>query len=175
MDEARDRLQRLIREIPDFPKPGIRYKDICPLIRDPHGLRTAVHWMAEPYQDQHVRVVAAPDARGFIFGSAVAIQLGCGFVPIRKLGKLPGQTTSLTYDLEYGQDTVEVQSDAIQAGERVLLVDDVLATGGTMAACARLVEMLGGTIIGCQFLLELTFLEGRARLKDYRLHSLLED
>ena len=168
-----DELRALIRDVPDFPKRGISFKDITPLLLDGTAYRAAIHHMVEQVRDSGVGVVASPEARGFLFGPAVAHQLGCGFVPIRKPGKLPYDVTSVTYDLEYGQDTVAMHVDAINPGDRVLLVDDVLATGGTMAACAELVESKGGVISGCHFLMELTFLDGRARLKDYQVNALM--
>lgn len=168
-------LRAHIREIPDFPKPGIRFKDITPLIQHPLAFRASIDRMAAFVSDEEIDLVASPEARGFIFGPPLAAHLGAGFVPIRKPDKLPHDRTSVTYELEYGTDTVEMHSDAIRPGQRVLLVDDVLATGGTMAACAELVEKLGGTVVACVFLMELTFLEGRARLGSYTLHSVLEE
>ena len=168
-------LRSFVREIPDFPKPGIRFKDITPMIGDGRALRAAIDRMAAAVSGEEIDRIAAPEARGFIFGAPLAAHLGAGFVPIRKPDKLPGDRTAVTYDLEYGTDTVEVHSDAISPGERVLLVDDVLATGGTMAACRELVTKLGGTVVGCVFLMELTFLEGRARLEGLPIHSILEE
>lgn len=166
MTSTLDRIRSLIRDIPDFPKPGVLFKDIAPLLQDGPAFRSTVELLAARFSDDGVQYVAAPEARGFIFGAALASRLGCGFVPIRKPNKLPSATTSVTYGLEYGTDTVHIHSDAIQPGDRVVMVDDVLATGGTMAACAKLVGSLGGIILGCGFLMELRFLEGRVRLKD---------
>ena len=160
-------LREHIREIPDFPKPGIRFKDITPLIQHPLAFRAAIDRMAAAVSGDEIDLVASPEARGFIFGPALAAHLGAGFIPIRKQDKLPHECTSVTYDLEYGTDTVEMHSDAVAQGQKVLLVDDVLATGGTMAACAELVEKLGGTVVACVFLMELKFLEGRARIARY--------
>lgn len=154
-------LRQFIRELPDFPKPGILFRDITPLLQDPAGLSLAVEFMTYPYRSQHVDVVVGAESRGFIFGTAVARNLTAGFVPIRKPGKLPARKMSVTYELEYGTDTLEIHADAIKPGQRVLMVDDLLATGGTMRACCELVEKLGGHIIGCVFLIELLALRGR--------------
>jgi len=166
-------LKELIRDIPDFPKPGIVFKDITPLLLDPNGLSLAVEYLTQPFRDQRVDVVVGAESRGFIFGTAVARNLSAGFVPIRKPGKLPSAVRSEEYELEYGTDRLEIHEDAIQRGERVLLIDDLLATGGTMAACCKLVEGLGGNIIGRGFLIELTFLAGRSKLGEYPIHSIL--
>ncbi len=167
------KLRELIRDVPDFPKPGVVFKDITPLLRHPAGLSLAVEYLTQPFRDQRVDVVVGAESRGFIFGTAVARNLSAGFVPIRKPGKLPAAVQSEEYELEYGTDRLEIHEDAIQRGERVLLIDDLLATGGTMAACCKLVESLGGNIIGCGFLIELTFLGGRAKLGEYPIHSIL--
>ncbi len=167
------KLRELIRDVPDFPKPGVVFKDITPLLRHPAGLSLAVEYLTQPFRDQRVDVVVGAESRGFIFGTAVARNLSAGFVPIRKPGKLPAAVRSEEYELEYGADRLEIHEDAIQRGERVLLIDDLLATGGTMAACCKLVESLGGNIIGCGFLIELTFLGGRAKLGEYPIHSIL--
>jgi adenine phosphoribosyltransferase len=167
-------LQKLIRDVPDFPKAGIIFKDITPLLRDPAGLALTVEMMANPFRGQNVEVVVGAESRGFIFGTAVAQALSCGFVPVRKPGKLPAEKVALTYDLEYGQDTLEIHRDAIHKGQRCLMVDDLLATGGTMGACCQLVEGLGGNIIGISFLIELSFLKGRARFARYNVHSVLK-
>ncbi len=167
-------LKALIRDVPDFPKKGIVFKDITPLLSDTRGLKTAIDRLSERYRDNHVSVVAAAEARGFIFGPPIALNLDAGFVPVRKPGKLPYKTKSMTYELEYGTDTVEIHEDAIRPGQRVLMVDDVLATGGTMAACCKLVESMGGEIVGCAFLLELTFLNGRKALGDREIFSLMQ-
>ena len=166
-------LKSLIRDVRDFPRPGIVFKDITPLILDGDGFRIAVDMLAAAFADEEIDVIAAPEARGFIFGPPLAYHLGCGFIPIRKPGKLPHDRASITYQLEYGEDTVEIHRDAIKAGDRVLLVDDVLATGGTMQACSRLMESLNGKIVGCLFLMELAFLNGRERLTDHRVEAVL--
>jgi adenine phosphoribosyltransferase len=168
-----DRLRRLIRDIPDFPKPGVLFKDITPLLGDPAGLRTAVELMADPFRDSGVELVIGAESRGFIFGTAIALSLGCGFVPIRKPGKLPAATSGVDYQLEYGTDTLEMHVDAIASGQRVLLVDDLLATGGTMAACVELVRRTEAEIIGAVFLIELGVLKGRDRLNGVVIHSVL--
>ena len=167
------KLRELIRDVPDFPKPGVVFKDITPLLRHPAGLSLAVEYLTQPFRDQRVEVVVGAESRGFIFGTAVARNLSAGFVPIRKPGKLPAAVRSEAYELEYGTDCLEIHDDAIQRGERVLMIDDLLATGGTMAACCKLVEYLGGNIIGCGFLIELAFLGGRAKLGEYPIHSIL--
>ena len=164
-------LSQFIRDIPDFPKPGILFRDITPLLADARALERAIEVLAEPFMEAGIDVVAAVEARGFIFGSAVAKALGAGFVPIRKKGKLPFQTHSVSYGLEYGTDSVEVHSDALAPGAKVLMVDDLLATGGTMAAACELVEELGGQIVGLTFLIELADLKGRDLLKKYDIHS----
>ncbi len=166
-------LLQLIRDVPDFPKPGIVYKDITPLLRSRDMLAMAVDCMAGPFRETTIDCVVGAESRGFIFGTALAGVLRAGFVPIRKPGKLPAATISETYALEYGTDTLEVHEDAIAPGDRVLLVDDLLATGGTMAACASLVTSLGGTIVGVSVLVELTFLNGRAKLEGHPVHSVL--
>lgn len=166
-------LKRYIRSISDFPKPGILFRDITPLLNDAEAFEQAIKEMSSPYIDKAIRYVAAVEARGFIFGSAIATTLKAGFVPMRKKGKLPYQTVSVHYGLEYGQDSIEVHQDAIQPGERVLLVDDVLATGGTMAAACELIHKLGGEICGLSFLVELTNLHGREKIKPYPFHVVL--
>ena len=167
-------LAACIRDIPDFPKPGIVFKDITTLLGNPAALEAAVQRLAEPYRGKEIDFVAAVESRGFIFGSCLARELEAGFVPIRKPGKLPAETISVSYDLEYGTDSVEVHKDAIEPGQKVLLVDDLLATGGTMEAACRLIGDLGGTIVGIAFLIELTFLEGRAKLEGHPVYSVLE-
>lgn len=164
-----------IREIRDFPKPGIGFKDIGPLLRAGPVFTEVVDQMAQICQDHKLgaQVVACPEARGFIFGAALAYRLGIGFVPIRKPGKLPYKTSRVEYALEYGTDTVEMHIDAVERGERVLLVDDLLATGGTIAACADLIQKSGAVVAGCVFIVELAFLEGRKRLSSYSTHSLI--
>ncbi len=166
-------LHKLIRDVPDFPKPGILFKDITPLLRDPAGLALSVELLANPFRGKGVELVIGAESRGFIFGTALAQALSCGFVPIRKPKKLPARKTSVTYDLEYGQDTLEIHFDAILRGQKCLLVDDLLATGGTMDACCRLVESLGGEIVGIAVLIELSFLNGRKKFEKYDLHSVI--
>lgn len=166
-------LRDLIADVPGFPKPEIVFKDITPLLHSPSGLSLAVDSIASQYAERSVEVVAAVEARGFIFGAAVACRMGVGFVPIRKPGKLPRETVSATYELEYGTDTVEMHSDAVESGTRVLLVDDLLATGGTIEACCRLVEEVGGEVVACSFVVELDFLKGRDRLKGREIFSLV--
>jgi adenine phosphoribosyltransferase len=168
-----DALKSLIRDVPDFPKPGILFKDITPLLRDPQGLVASVELLAEPFRDQGVTAVAGIESRGFIFGSCVARILGAGFVPIRKPGKLPWTKRSHEYALEYGKDTLEIHDDALTPNDRVLVVDDVLATGGTLAAAAALVRGLDATLIGAATVIELAFLEGRRKMTDVEVHSLV--
>jgi adenine phosphoribosyltransferase len=167
-------IRDLIRDIPDFPKPGIMFKDFTPLLRDPSGLALAVEMMANPFRGKHIDIVAGAESRGFIFGTALAQTLSAGFVPIRKPGKLPHKTASVVYDLEYGSDKVEIHLDSMIPGQRVLLVDDLLATGGTMEACCKLVKGLKAEIVGITVLIELGFLNGRARLNKYgEVHTVL--
>lgn len=166
-------LKAFIRDIPDFPKPGILFRDITPLLADGRSLEKAIELLAEPFMEAGIDIVAAVEARGFIFGSAVAKALGAGFVPIRKKGKLPFETHSVSYGLEYGKDVVEVHTDAVKPGARVLMVDDLLATGGTMVAACELVEKLGGEIAGLTFLIELADLKGRENLSQYDIHTVI--
>lgn len=166
-------LSQYIRDIPDFPKAGILFRDITPLLANPKALPLAIDALCEPFVEQGIDVVAAVEARGFIFGSAVARALGAGFVPIRKKGKLPFRTHSVSYGLEYGTDSVEVHSDAVAPGTKVLMVDDLLATGGTMAAACELIEKLGGEIVGLTFLIELADLKGRDIFHKYQIHSVI--
>ena len=171
-----DRVQRLseaIRDVPDFPKPGIVFKDIAPLLADPAHLNDALDMMVFLCGDRPVDKVAAIESRGFILGAFIAARLRAGFVLVRKPGKLPAETISVTYDLEYGQDSLEVHADAIEKGERVLIVDDVIATGGTARATGELVERLGGTVVAYAFLVELGFLNGRSKLEGYDVLSLI--
>lgn len=162
-----------IREVPDFPKPGIDFKDITPLLADAVALRTCLDAMASPYVDGGIHQVLGTEARGFIFAAPVAHLIGAGFVPVRKAGKLPWEIERQEYDLEYGTDLLEIHRDAVAAGDRVLIVDDVLATGGTAAATAALVRSLGATVVGFVFLIELGFLDGRALLGDTPITSLI--
>ena len=169
-------LKQYIREIPDFPRPGIGFKDISPLLQDGQAFTRAVDEIAAICEREDLRPesCACPEARGFIFGAALAYRLGAGFVPIRKPGKLPAATSYVEYSLEYGTDRVEMHLDAVKKGQRVLLVDDLLATGGTIAACAELVDRVGATVVGCAFVVELTFLEGRKLLERYPTFSLIQ-
>jgi adenine phosphoribosyltransferase len=166
-------LRALIRDIPDFPQPGVVFKDISPVLAEPAALRSAVDGIAEPYLVAGVERVVGIEARGFILAAPVAERLGAGFVPVRKPGKLPWRTEQVTYDLEYGTDALEVHLDAVQPGQKVLIVDDVLATGGTAAATVALLERLGAEIVGLSFLMELAFLPGRDRLAGLPVHALL--
>jgi len=167
-------LKKTIRSISDFPKPGIVFRDITTLLQDPAALKEAVDRIAERFEGEKVDVVVGAEARGFIFGPAVAYKLGVGFIPIRKPGKLPYETISATYELEYGADIVEIHKDAVSPGQRVLMIDDLLATGGTMAASCELVEKLGGLIVACAFVIELSFLKGREKLPNYEVFSLVD-
>lgn len=174
MDQI-DRLKALIREIPNFPKPGIVFKDFTPLLRDPAGLALAVELMANPYRGKAVDLVIGAESRGFIFGIALAQALSAGFVPVRKPGKLPSKKLSMSYNLEYGSDTMEIHEDSILPGQRVLLVDDLLATGGTMKACCDMVRSMRADIIGITVLIELVFLRGGDRLAEFApVHSVLK-
>lgn len=166
-------LKALIREVPDFPKPGINFFDITTLLKDPTGLKRTLDALKERYQGAGIDTVVGIEARGFFFAPAVAYSLGAGFVPVRKPKKLPSLTRSVEYALEYGTDTLEIHEDAITAGQRVLIVDDVLATGGTAQAVASLVQGLGGTLVGLGFVIELDFLKGRDRLEGQEIFSLL--
>ncbi|MCH8061949.1 MAG: adenine phosphoribosyltransferase [Chloroflexi bacterium] len=167
-------LSEYIRDIPDFPRPGILFKDITPLLAEPRAFHEAVDWLSELCAPLRVDTIVSIEARGFLFAAPLAYCTGKPLVPVRKKGKLPFDTYSVTYDLEYGTDTVEVHIDGISNGHRVLIVDDLLATGGTMAAAAKLVERTGGTIAGLAVVLELTDLGGRERLKDYNTLSLVK-
>jgi len=169
----RRRLASLIREVPDFPKPGIVFKDITPLLADPEGLRTAVDLLVEPYRAAGVTHVVAVESRGFIFGAAAAQALGAGFVPVRKKGKLPWRTDEVTYALEYGTDTLQMHQDAFAHGGRVLIVDDVIATGGTLVATADLVRRQGAQILGAAVVIELGFLRGREKIAPLAMTSVL--
>ena len=166
-------LRAKIRDIKDFPTEGILFKDITTLLKEGPAFAAVVDMLAQKYERERVEIVLGVESRGFIFGGALARALGAGFVPVRKLGKLPGKTIEVEYELEYGRDALAVHEDAIRRGQRVLAVDDLLATGGTMAATLRLVEQLGGTVVGVAFMIELAFLHGRDKLKQYPLHSLI--
>ena len=163
-----------IRDIPDFPKPGIVFKDITPLLKEPAAFHDAIDAIAVYFEPKDIDVVVSIDARGFIFGAALAYRMETGFVPVRKSGKLPHKTYEATYDLEYGTDTLAIHQDAIPVGGRVLLCDDVIATGGTLAASIELVEKLGAEVVGIGALIELTFLKGRQKFADYEVYSLIE-
>ncbi|NOR81529.1 MAG: adenine phosphoribosyltransferase [Methyloprofundus sp.] len=167
------RLKDKIRDIPDFPKPGIIFKDITPLVKDPATLRLAIHQLIHPFLGRDITAVAGMEARGFIFGSLVAWELNLPFIPLRKPGKLPYDAQSVSYDLEYGSASLEVHTDALDENDRVLLVDDLLATGGTAKASCDLIEQLGATVEALAFVIELDFLQGRDRLNNYQIHSLL--
>ena len=167
-------LRELIREVPDFPKPGINFYDITTLLKHPAGLKGTVDALAAEYDGMKVDVVIGVEARGFIFAPALAYHLGAGFVPVRKPRKLPAECASISYDLEYGQDTLEIHRDAIGNGHRVLIADDLLATGGTAKAVVDLVEQLGGEVVGLVFVVELEFLPGRKKLAGYEVKSLIK-
>lgn len=168
------RLEDKIRDIPDFPQEGIVFKDITPLIGDPGAFRATIDQLASACQGKAIDSIVALESRGFIFGAPLAYNLGVGIVPIRKKGKLPAETYQMEYDLEYGTNVVEIHTDALRAGERVLIVDDLLATGGTAAAAARLVERLGAVVTGFLFVVELGFLNGREKLPNYEVNSLVQ-
>ncbi|HYH82969.1 MAG TPA: adenine phosphoribosyltransferase [Longimicrobium sp.] len=169
-----DHLKSLIRDVPDFPQPGILFRDVTPLLRDAEALREAVSHFADRYRAEGIDVVAGVESRGFIFGAPLAMELGVGFVPIRKLGKLPAEKIHREYALEYGTAALEMHLDAVSPGERVLLIDDLLATGGTARAAAGLIETLGGDIAAIAFLIELEFLNGRSVLDAYEVYSVLK-
>lgn len=168
-----DQLRRYIRDIPDFPKPGILFRDVTPLLLEPAALRGAVEALAEPFRDQRVDRVLAIESRGFVVGAPVALSLGVGFGLVRKAGKLPYQTHRVSYDLEYGTDTIEMHVDTVEKGHRVIIVDDLIATGGTAAAAVELAREAGGEVIGCSFLVELTALEGRKLLDVEHIHTVI--
>ena len=169
-----EELKTLIRHIPDYPKPGILFYDITTLLKDGAGFRCAVEAVADPFRESHVDVVVGIESRGFIFGAAVADRLGAGFVPVRKPGKLPSETVSASYELEYGVDSVEMHHDAVQRGERVLVVDDLIATGGTARATVGLIRRSGAEVVGVAVLIELVELAGRAKLDGERIHAVLQ-
>ena len=166
-------LREKIREVPDFPKPGILFYDITTLLKDTVAFREAIDLMLEPYRDERIDMVVGMESRGFIFSAPMAYLLGCGLVPVRKLGKLPAETLTVEYALEYGSNTLEIHRDAIQPGQRVLIVDDLLATGGTVKGTIELVERLKGEVVGLAFLVELEFLKGRERLEGRRVSSVI--
>ncbi|TWT83324.1 Adenine phosphoribosyltransferase [Planctomycetes bacterium CA13] len=166
-------LRNYVRDIPDYPKPGILFRDITPLLADSKAFAASIEAMAEPFLNSGVDVIASAEARGFIFAGPLAVRLGAGFVPIRKPGKLPFDLHSFAYELEYGSDELQIHVDGIKPGQRVLLVDDLLATGGTMEACCRLLEQCDAAIVGCSFLIHLAPLGGEPRLNPYKVHSVL--
>ncbi len=169
-----ENLKSLIRNVPDFPKKGIGFKDITTLLKDGAALREAVSAMWQPFQEDGVQKIAGIESRGFILGGAIAAEQGLGFIPFRKPGKLPAQTISESYSLEYGMDSIEMHVDSVGKGERILVVDDLLATGGTAAAACRLVEKLGGIVVGVSFLIELSFLSGRKQLGNRKISVLID-
>jgi adenine phosphoribosyltransferase len=169
-----DNLKQHIREIPDFPKPGILFYDITTLLKDAAGFRAVIDGLKGQYEGLKVDTVLGVEARGFIFAPALAYALNAGFVPVRKPKKLPGETSRITYDLEYGTDTLEIHKDAIGDGHRVLIVDDLLATGGTASAVSKLVQQMGGMVVGLGFVIELTFLQGREKLQGHEVFSLIK-
>jgi adenine phosphoribosyltransferase len=169
-----EHLKELIREVPDFPKPGINFYDITTLLKNPQGLKQVVDALSSVFKDERVDTVIGIEARGFIFAPAMAYHLGAGFVPARKPGKLPSHCATVSYDLEYGQDALQIHSDAIGAGHRVVIADDLLATGGTASAVVRLVEQLGGKVVGLAFIVELEFLPGREKLAGHDVRSLIK-
>lgn len=166
-------LKQFIRDIPDFPKPGILFRDITPLLANPAAFRETIRRMAEPYRGERVDVIVAAEARGFIFAAPLALELNAGFVPVRKPGKLPSRTHSFRYELEYGTDTLEMHVDGVSAGQRVLVVDDLLATGGTVGACCKLLEKSGANIVGCAFAIELAALGGAQAVAPHRSFSVI--
>lgn len=173
MNDPVKHLKALIRDIPDFPKPGVLFRDITPLLADPQGLAMSIELLANPFRGRGIDIVVGAESRGFIFGTAVACAISAGFQLVRKPKKLPWKTVARTYALEYGTDTLEMHADAVLPGQKVLIVDDVLATGGTMKACCELVEQLGGQIVGLAVLTELTFLKGRQKVAPHQVHSVI--
>ncbi len=168
-----EKIKNSIRDVPDFPKAGILFKDITPLLQNSELFKSSIERLSGPFRGKGITHVASVESRGFIFGAPVAYQLNAGYVPIRKKGKLPGKTVSYTYDLEYGTDTLEVHADAFEAGSRVLLIDDVLATGGTAFACCQLIKKLKANVSGLSFVIELEFLKGREKLRGYDVLTLV--
>jgi adenine phosphoribosyltransferase len=167
-------LRSKVRDVPDFPQPGVVFKDVMPLLADPEALHQTIDGLAGWAREKEPDLILGAEARGFILGAAIAYEIGCGFVAARRPGKLPPETVGATYALEYGQNSLELHPDLIGAGSRVLIHDDVLATGGTVEAVAQLVERLGGEVVGCCFIIELTFLSGREKLSKYDLHALID-
>lgn len=169
-----DSLKKMIREIPDFPKPGILFYDITTLLKNPKGLKQVINRMSEEFAGTKIDAVIGVEARGFIFAPALAYHIGAGFIPVRKPNKLPAATESISYTLEYGEDTLEIHQDAIQPGQRILIADDLLATGGTASAVVKLAEKMGAEVVGLSFVIELSFLNGREPLSNYHVVSLLK-
>lgn len=167
-------LKKYIRDIPDFPEKGVMFRDVTTLLKEPEPMRYVIDTIVDRYKDHRVDKLVSVEARGFIFGGVIAYRLNCGFVPVRKPGKLPAETVSMDYTLEYGTNTIEIHKDAIAPEERVLVFDDVLATGGTVKATCALIEKLGGTVIGCAFVGDLTYLGGSAKLSGYEVFSLIQ-
>ncbi|MEO0228069.1 MAG: adenine phosphoribosyltransferase [candidate division WOR-3 bacterium] len=167
-------LKKFIRDIPDFPQKGVMFRDITTILKNPEAFKFSIDTIVNKYKSAKIDKVVSIEARGYIFGGAIAYNLGCGLVPVRKLGKLPAETVKMEYELEYGKNVIEIHKDGLEKGERVLLFDDVLATGGTMLAACKLVEMLGGKVVACAFIANLTYLNGREKLKDYEVFSLVE-
>lgn len=167
-------IKNFIRDIPDFPKKGIIFRDITPLLKNSEAFKIAIDGMAEQLKTLNIHKIVSMEARGFIFGSVLSYKLNCGFIPVRKKGKLPYDTINIEYELEYGKDILEIHKDAINVGDNVVVVDDVLATGGTAYAVSKLVEKSGGKVIGLSFLIELTYLEPREKLKEYNIFSLIK-
>lgn len=167
-------IREYIRDIPDFPQPGILFKDITTLLKDGAAFKKVIQYMAEYYQGRNIELVVGPESRGFLFGAPLAYELGIGFVPVRKPGKLPAEVARMEYDLEYGTDALEIHTDAVQPGQRVLIVDDLLATGGTTEATVKLMEKLGGQVVGLAFIIELSFLAGRNKLLGQDILSLIK-
>ncbi|KPJ74249.1 adenine phosphoribosyltransferase [candidate division TA06 bacterium DG_78] len=167
-------LKKYIRNIPDFPQKGVMFKDITTLIKEPKPFKYVIDAIVNHYRKEKIDKVVSIEARGYIFGGAIAYHLNCGFVPVRKPGKLPAETLSKEYTLEYGSNIIEIHRDAIKEGERILVFDDLLATGGTVLATCQLIEQLGGTVVGCAFITKLTYLQGDDKLKDYKIFSLVD-
>lgn len=174
MNDSKLVLAEWIRDIPDFPKPGIAFKDITPLLGNPAALAEAVRRMGDPFRGEPIDHVVAVEARGFLFGTPLALDLGVGIVPVRKPGKLPAEVRRFEYELEYGTDVLEIHTDSVQPGDKVLVADDLLATGGTVSACCQLLEQCGAEVIGCSFLIDLAFLGGVERLSPHRVTSVIQ-
>lgn len=167
-------LKKYIRNIPDFPQKGVMFRDITPILKEPAPFKYTIETLVNKYKEDKIDKIVSVEARGYIFGGVLSYLLNCGFVPVRKPGKLPAETVSLEYTLEYGKNVIEIHKDAVTKGERVLVFDDLLATGGTVHATCKLVEKLGGKVIGCAFVIDLTYLHGKEKLKDYNVFSLVE-